>query len=346
MPTIPSLNQPISPPIGPPNHALNSAASLGQGPRAQDFTITLQNRQLSWSCHAHESVVHSAKRQGIELPTSCQNGTCRTCLLPSSKGGLEHLIDWPGLSLEEKQQGALLPCVACATSDLEVHDAHWRDAIFEQAFHLLHEDCDLLVLNKPSGLLSVPGKGVDKIDSLSHRVQQLHPNALVIHRLDQATSGLMLMAQNPNAQRDVSHQFAKRMVDKRYLAKIKANLSPSDEWQTIDAPIYADWSLRPKRIVHSLGQPSQTRWRVLHSSGGFSWLEVQPLTGRTHQIRVHLSHMGWPIVGDRMYAPESVQSLSERLLLHAWKISLKHPLTEEALFFVAQPPESLGDSFI
>jgi tRNA pseudouridine32 synthase/23S rRNA pseudouridine746 synthase len=305
------------------------------------FTITLKNRRLSWHCSPHESVIHSAKRQGIELPTSCQNGTCRTCLIPSSKGGLEHLIAWPGLSLEEKAQGALLPCVACPTSDLEVEDSHWGDALFEQAFDLLHEDTELLVLNKPSGLLAVPGKGAHKLDSLSHRVQQWDARALIVHRLDQATSGLMLMARSPQSQKDLSRQFAQRQIDKRYLAKVQATLTPSEVWHTIDAPIYADWSLRPKRVIDALGQPSQTRWRVLHTSGGFSWLELQPLTGRTHQLRVHLSHQGWPIVGDRLYAPESVQALSERLLLHAWTIQLQHPKTQSVLKFEAPPPSEL-----
>ena len=306
------------------------------------FTISLQNKPLSWTCHAHESIVQSALRQGIELPTSCQNGTCRTCLIPSSVGGVEHLIEWPGLSLEERREGALLPCVASPKSELILSDEHFRDAVFAQAFNLLHEDSDLLVLDKPSGLLSVPGKGIEKLDSLSHRVQMRHPNALVIHRLDQATSGLMLMAQNPASQRSLSHQFATRLIDKRYLAKVKGHLTPSPTWQTIEAPIYADWSMRPKRIVHSMGQASQTLWRALFTSGEFSWLEIKPLTGRTHQIRVHLSHMGWPIVGDRLYAPEPVQSLSERLMLHAWKIHLTHPQTKEEMSFIAPAPEALN----
>ena len=307
----------------------------------QAHTITLKNRQRSWTCLSGESVVQRATRQGIELPTSCRNGTCRTCLIPSSKGAVEHLIEWPGLSLEEKRQGALLPCVAGVTSDLEIEDAHLRDAIFEQAFHLLYEDPELLVLNKPSGLLAVPGKGVDKLDSLSHRVQMKYPSALIVHRLDQATSGLMLMAQNPDAQRALSRHFSDRSVDKRYLAKVQASLTPSPEWQTIDEPIYADWSLRPKRVIDALGQASLTRWRVLHSSAGFSWLELQPMTGRTHQLRLHLSHMGWPIVGDRLYAPESIQALSERMLLHAWKITFQHPVSQEIMQFEATAPQAL-----
>jgi tRNA pseudouridine32 synthase/23S rRNA pseudouridine746 synthase len=191
----------------------------------------------------------------------------------------------------------------------------------------LHADDDLLVVAKPAGLLSVPGRGPDKQDCLLSRVQLRHPQALVVHRLDQATSGLMLFALNPFTQRALSMAFEARQIEKHYLAWVEGVLPISEEWQTIDLPIQADWDRRPLRIINPDGQASQTCWRCLQHHGELpgSLLELQPLTGRTHQLRVHMQAIGHPIWGDAMYAPELVRQRSPRLMLHAHTLAFTHP---------------------
>jgi tRNA pseudouridine32 synthase/23S rRNA pseudouridine746 synthase len=191
----------------------------------------------------------------------------------------------------------------------------------------LHADNDLLVVAKPADWLSVPGRGPDKQDCLLARVQQRYPQALVVHRLDQATSGLMLFALNPLTQRQLSMAFEGRQVDKLYMAWVEGLLPVSDDWQTIDLPIKADWDRRPLRIISTAGQASKTRWRCVahHAQETASLLELQPLTGRTHQLRVHLQATGHPIWGDALYAPPAVQARSPRLMLHAHTLAFTHP---------------------
>ena len=192
----------------------------------------------------------------------------------------------------------------------------------------LHADDDLLVVDKPAGMLSVPGRGPDKQDCLLTRVQQRYPQALVVHRLDQATSGLMLFALNPETQRLLSMAFEARQVEKTYIAWVEGLLPVREDWQTIDLPIQADWERRPLRIIAPAGQASQTRWRCIahHAEGTGSLLELQPLTGRTHQLRVHLQAIGHPIWGDALYAPAVVQARSPRLMLHAHTLAFIHQL--------------------
>ncbi len=207
---------------------------------------------------------------------------------------------------------------------------------------VVYADDTLLVVDKPSGLLAVPGRGADKQDCLAARVQVRYPDALVVHRLDMATSGLMVMARGPAAQRALSKAFAAREVTKRYIALVAGRLeAPADGWGTIDLPIIVDWPNRPLRIVdHQSGKPSLTRWRVLgHDETGLNTrVELEPVTGRSHQLRVHLRELGHPILGDALYAPPSVQALSGRLLLHAGSLAFTHPLTGEALTFVCPVP--------
>ena len=198
---------------------------------------------------------------------------------------------------------------------------------------------------KPSGMLSVPGRGPDKQDCLSARLAQAGLPSMVVHRLDQATSGLMLFARSAEMQRQLSHAFAQRQVNKQYLACVAGHLPPSDDWQLIDAPIAADWPRRPLRIVADNGQSSQTLWRSLgpcmgrttdgNSAG--TWLALRPLSGRTHQLRVHLQHIGHPIWGDAMYAPPGVQACAPRLMLHAQRLAFTHPATGQALDFANMP---------
>jgi tRNA pseudouridine32 synthase/23S rRNA pseudouridine746 synthase len=205
-----------------------------------------------------------------------------------------------------------------------------------------YADDTLLVVDKPSGLLAVPGRGVDKQDCLAARVQARYPDALIVHRLDMATSGLMVMARGVAAQRALSQAFAAREVNKRYIAVVAGRLkSPPLGWGIIDLPIIVDWPNRPLRIIdHQLGKPSLTRWRVLETNeaGTRTRVELEPITGRSHQLRVHLRELGHPILGDALYAPQDVQAMSERLLLHAWSLRLVHPISGEALTFESPAP--------
>ncbi len=204
-----------------------------------------------------------------------------------------------------------------------------------QGFELLHQDDALLVLNKPPGLLSVPGRGEDKQDCLSARVQAEFSDALVVHRLDMATSGLLLMARGLSAQKKLNAAFENRQIQKRYVACVAGHLPMDPQWQTIDLPILVDWPNRPLRTIHPQGQASVTRWRCIANAipalKGTSRLELEPLTGRSHQLRVHLQALGHPIAGDRLYAPTDVQALAPRLLLHACALTFPHPLSGETL---------------
>lgn len=206
--------------------------------------------------------------------------------------------------------------------------------------HAAYEDADLLVLHKPAGLLCVPGRGPDKQDCLSARAQQRWPGALIVHRLDQATSGLVLMARHLGAQRQLSHAFAERQVHKRYQAVVQGHM-PLDPggagaWQDIDLPIAADWERRPLRVIDPvLGKASLTRWRVRRHDAiaGTTHVELEPVTGRTHQLRVHLAAVGHPILGDALYADAATQARAPRLLLHASRLRFTHPVTGATLDF-------------
>jgi len=207
---------------------------------------------------------------------------------------------------------------------------------------VVYVDDTLLVVDKPGGLLAVPGRGADKQDCLAARVQPRYPGALIVHRLDMATSGLMVMARGPAAQRELSKAFAAREVQKRYIAVVAGRLeAPAEAWGVIDLPIMVDWPNRPLRVVdRQTGKPSLTRWRVLGNdeTGLNTRVELEPVTGRSHQLRVHLRELGHPILGDALYAPPEVQALSGCLLLHAWSLRFVHPLTGEALAFESAAP--------
>jgi tRNA pseudouridine32 synthase/23S rRNA pseudouridine746 synthase len=218
----------------------------------------------------------------------------------------------------------------------------------------IHEDEHLLVLEKPSGLLSVPGRGPEKQDCLSKRVQDRYPEALIVHRLDQDTSGLLLMARGIEAQRRLSKLFEIRQVKKRYVSVVVGQPSQSqaavapdeDGWRTIDGPILLDWERRPLHIIHPDGKASRSRWRALQTSDSASLIELEPVTGRTHQLRVHLQSIGHPMLGDSLYATPDIKALSPRLLLHAQELAFVHPFTEQALAFKAPVQWSATSPFI
>ena len=209
------------------------------------------------------------------------------------------------------------------------------DVALTSGITCLYQDDDLLVLAKPPGLLCVPGRGPDKQDCLSARAQARWPGALVVHRLDQATSGLVLMARHIEAQRRLGDAFAQRRVDKRYQAVVRglpqpdANAGDTDGWSLIDLPLIADWPNRPlQKVDREHGKPSQTRWRsVRHDAArGVTLLDLEPLTGRSHQLRLHLASIGHPILGDALYADAATQAMAPRLLLHACALAFAHPM--------------------
>lgn len=188
----------------------------------------------------------------------------------------------------------------------------------------LHRDADLLVLDKPSGLLSVPARHPALSDSLLTRVQKQFPRASIIHRLDKDTSGVVLMSLNRKAHAFVATQFEARTVTKSYVAEVWGLVR--DEEGTVDLPLAIDADNKPRhRVDHENGKPAQTRWRVLGHGANTTRLRLLPLTGRTHQLRVHMKALGHPILGDEFYADGPALSASTRLLLHAEELSLRHP---------------------
>lgn len=228
--------------------------------------------------------------------------------------------------------------------------AWWEAAVHPVALEPIHLDADLLVIDKPAGLLAVPGRGEDKQDCLSRRVQAQWPGALVVHRLDQATSGLMVFARHPEAQRRLSRAFERREVVKHYVALVHGRVV--EEAGTIDLPLAPDWPQRPRQQVNpERGRPALTRWkRLAHTTrdpgagkahpsetDAITRLQLEPLTGRTHQLRVHLQAIGHPIVGDRLYGP-SEGPPAPRLMLHAAALALPHPATGEPLVLESASP--------
>ncbi len=198
---------------------------------------------------------------------------------------------------------------------------------------LIYCDDSLLVVNKPAGLLAVPGRGEDKQDCLSARLQQEFPDALVVHRLDMATSGLMLFARGAEMQRRLSNMFSDREVEKRYIAVVSGKLQP--ETGEVALPIAADWPNRPLRKVDAgSGKPSLTRFRRLDCDGDATRVELEPVTGRTHQLRVHMSAISHPILGDALYGDAAS---APRLLLHASSLGFAHPLSGVSLNFNKSP---------
>jgi tRNA pseudouridine32 synthase/23S rRNA pseudouridine746 synthase len=202
---------------------------------------------------------------------------------------------------------------------------------------VVHADEAIVVLDKPSGLLSVPGRGPEKQDCLSARVQAQFADALVVHRLDMATSGLIVMARGAAVQRALSEAFAERRVSKRYEAIVRGEVEATgDAWREINLPIAVDWPNRPLRVInHETGKPSVTRLQCLQYDAAHhtSHVLLEPLTGRTHQLRLHLQAIGHPILGDALYAPPEVVAMAPRLWLHACALGFVHPASGVAMEF-------------
>lgn len=203
---------------------------------------------------------------------------------------------------------------------------------------VVHADDALLVVEKPAGLLSVPGRGADKQDCLLSRLRENWSEVFEVHRLDMSTSGLMLVARSEAMQRELHRLFRERLVAKRYLAAVDGLME--EDSGVIDLPLICDWPNRPRQMVdHQIGKPSLTRYRVLERqfAAQLTLVELEPITGRSHQLRVHLASLGHPILGDDLYAGMAAKRAG-RLLLHAAKIAFTHPSTGLSMNFQSQAP--------
>lgn len=198
-------------------------------------------------------------------------------------------------------------------------------------FQLLHQDADLLVVNKPAGLLSVPGRLAENQDCLITRVQQQFADALIVHRLDMATSGLMLLARGKDNHRLLSKLFQQRQIEKEYQATVYGKITCKQG--LVDLPLACDWPNRPRQHVNfDYGKPSQTWYEKQQlTADGHTQLLLKPITGRSHQLRVHMASLGHPILGCEFYAHAQAKSLAPRLLLHACSLRLRHPQTHKWL---------------
>ena len=201
---------------------------------------------------------------------------------------------------------------------------------------VVHLDHELLVVNKPSGLLSVPGRGALLADCLITRIQSEYPTALLVHRLDRDTSGAMVFALSANAQRHLGLQFEKRQIKKTYVARGWGQIEA--DTGTVDLPIIVDWPNRPKQMIcHDTGRAAVTDWQVINRDRGETRVKLSPKTGRSHQLRIHMLALGHPILGDPFYGTlESQEAI--RLMLHSHRLRLRHPDGGEMMDFRAKLP--------
>ncbi len=206
----------------------------------------------------------------------------------------------------------------------------------DEPLEVVHEDHEVLVVSKPSGLLSVPGKGEHLSDCLIARIQAVFPHALLVHRLDRDTSGIMIFALSPHAQRHLGLQFEKRQTKKAYVARVAGRVS--EKTGVIDLPLNVDWPNRPKQMVdHENGRQAITEWRALKATEDESRLRLFPKTGRSHQLRVHCLAIGHPILGDPFYAEGPVRD-HPRLMLHSESLRFRHPDGGRSMTFTVKTP--------
>jgi tRNA pseudouridine32 synthase/23S rRNA pseudouridine746 synthase len=207
----------------------------------------------------------------------------------------------------------------------------------KMSLRIIHVDERLIVLDKPSGLLAVPGLGPENQENLASRVQHEFPEALVVHRLDRDTSGLILFARDAQTHRHLSRQFHDRLIEKTYFAVVHGCV-PDDEGR-IELPLRKDFEQPPRhRVDLAQGRPAITNWRVIERHPDRTRLELTPLTGRSHQLRVHMRELGNPILGDKLYASAEIVAMADRLLLHAGGLTLEHPSTGSRIRFAAGCP--------
>jgi tRNA pseudouridine32 synthase/23S rRNA pseudouridine746 synthase len=202
---------------------------------------------------------------------------------------------------------------------------------------VLFSDDDLVILDKPSGLLSVAGNHPDLADCLVSRTRERWPTATVVHRLDKDTSGILVMALNKPALSGLGIQFEKRLTEKSYVARIWGH--PEADSGRIDLPLATHWERKPRqRVDHQNGRPAQTDWVVIEREANATRVRLHPLTGRTHQLRVHMLELGHPILGDAFYTEGEILAAADRLQLHAEELKFRHPRTGEAMHMVVPAP--------
>lgn len=202
--------------------------------------------------------------------------------------------------------------------------------------NILHEDFEILVADKPEGLLSVPGKGPHLADCLLTRVQAAFPTALLVHRLDRDTSGVMVFGLTAHAQRHLSMQFEKRVVRKTYVARVAGRLEPKTG--TVDLPLVVDWENRPRqKVCAETGREAITDWRVQRYGPDETRVRLMPKTGRSHQLRVHMLSLGHPILGDPLYAEGGARDYP-RMMLHAEELRVNHPESGRGMGFRVKVP--------
>ncbi|MGH1424219.1 MAG: pseudouridine synthase [Pseudooceanicola sp.] len=201
---------------------------------------------------------------------------------------------------------------------------------------IIHEDHEIILVNKPAGLLSVPGKGAHLADCLLSRLKTAFPSTLLVHRLDRDTSGIMVFALTPHAQRHLGLQFEHRRTRKTYVARLWGEMA--DKTGTVDLPLCVDWPNRPRQHVdHENGRPAQTDWRVMRARDGETRVRLMPKTGRSHQLRVHMLALGHPILGDPFYATGHARD-HPRMMLHSEELRLLHPDGGKGHTFRAKAP--------
>lgn len=206
-----------------------------------------------------------------------------------------------------------------------------------QRLSVIHADSRIVVFDKPSGLLSVPGIGPEKADCLVARAQGDYPGCRIVHRLDRDTSGVIVLARDAAAHRMLSMQFQERQVDKCYEALVLG--TPEADEGLVDAAIRKDLERPPRQCIDpERGRPSQTHWRVMARGDGSARLALSPRTGRSHQLRVHLLSIGHPILGDDLYAPPEALDMAERLCLHATALAVRHPESDQRVSFESKAP--------
>ena len=192
------------------------------------------------------------------------------------------------------------------------------------ALPVIHADDHILVVDKPSGLLTVPGNRPERADCLEARARAEFPTARIIHRLDMDTSGVIVLALTTHAQAHIGKQFEKRMTSKSYVARVQGEMTGRSG--RVDQPIITDWPNRPKQMIcHDRGRNAVTDWEVMDIADGVTRVRLCPLTGRSHQLRVHMLFLGHPILGDNLYAPPAALTASDRLCLHAQQLGFRHP---------------------
>lgn len=206
----------------------------------------------------------------------------------------------------------------------------------DDPLEVIHADHEVLLVHKPSGLLSVPGKGEHLSDCLIARVQVAFPEALLVHRLDRDTSGIMVFALTAHAQRHLGLQFEKRQTKKTYVARVSGRLEPKEG--TVDLPLIVDWPNRPlQKVCHDTGRAAVTDWRVVRAKADETRVRLFPKTGRSHQLRVHMLALGHPILGDPFYATGPARELP-RLMLHSETLQFRHPDGGKGMRFTAKCP--------